>query len=59
MSVTGYQCQRCWATFMEERSCGDVNEAVPKCPYCESADVKKVEMPESWTTRARGGLRFG
>ncbi len=59
MAVTGYQCQRCWATYIDERSCGDLNEKAPPCPYCESADVKKVDLPESWVGRARSGLRFG
>ncbi len=59
MAVAGYQCQRCWATFLEERSCGDTGEAAPRCPYCESDEVKKVDLPESWAGRARSGLRFG
>ncbi len=59
MAVTGYQCQQCWATYIDERSCGEPGEKAPQCPYCESANVKKVDLPESWVGRARSGLRFG
>lgn len=59
MSVQGYQCQRCWATFREEQSCGCREETELKCPTCSSTDVKKVELPDSWLDRVRSGLRFG
>jgi len=59
MSVPGYQCQQCWATFTDDRCCGDPNESGPKCPTCQSTNVKKVELPESWVDRVRNGMRFG
>lgn len=58
-AVTGYQCQKCWATFIEDQSCGGPEADAPKCPHCESAEVKKVDLPESWIGRARSTLRFG
>lgn len=61
MPVPGYQCQKCWATFIEDRTCGcgDQKEAGPKCPTCQSTDVKKVDLPESWINRVRSNIRFG
>jgi hypothetical protein len=59
MPVPGYQCQQCWATFTDTQCCGDPSEAGPKCPTCQSPNVKKVELPESWVNRVRSGLRFG
>jgi putative FmdB family regulatory protein len=59
MSVPGYQCQQCWATFTDNQSCGEPTDAEVKCPTCQSASVKKVELPESWVNRVRSGLRFG
>ena len=59
MSVPGYQCQDCWATFTDEGSCGGATDAEAKCPTCQSTKVKKVELPESWVNRVRSGLRFG
>ena len=58
MNVAGYQCQTCWATFREEYSCDPSKEDQPKCPTCQSANVKKVDLPESWMDRG-SGLRFG
>jgi len=59
VSVPGYQCQQCWATFTDDRCCGDPNESGQKCPTCQSTNVKKVDLPESWVNRVRSGLRFG
>ena len=57
MSAPGYQCQKCWATFTDDRTCGNPGEEI-KCPTCQSTDVKKVEVPESWLNKARN-WRFG
>jgi|GEM_PF-2163873 len=59
MTIPGYQCQTCWATFQEECSCEPQKEEQTKCPTCQSTDVKKVDLPESWLSRSRGGFRFG
>ena len=59
MSVEGYQCQRCWATFREEQPCAQQKEAELKCPTCGSTDVKKVQLPESWLDSVRSRMRFG
>jgi DNA-directed RNA polymerase subunit RPC12/RpoP len=59
MSVEGYQCQRCWATFRQEQSCDQQKETELKCPTCNSTDVKKVELPESWLDSLRSRMRFG
>jgi DNA-directed RNA polymerase subunit RPC12/RpoP len=59
MSIPGYQCQQCWATFTDSQCCGEPKDAEVKCPTCQSANVKKVELPESWVDRVRSGLRFG
>jgi NAD-dependent SIR2 family protein deacetylase len=58
MSVPGYQCQQCLATFTDDRSCADQNEAMPKCPTCRSSSIKKIELPNTWVDRVRNGLRF-
>jgi DNA-directed RNA polymerase subunit RPC12/RpoP len=59
MSLPGYQCQRCWATFMDYRRNGDVQESELKCPTCQSANVQKVDLPEDWVFQGPGGLCFG
>lgn len=59
MSVPGYQCQQCWNTFTDDRGCDDPKDTEVKCPTCQSTNVKKVELPESWLGRARSTLRFG
>ena len=59
MSVPGYQCQQCWATFTDNQICGEPMDAEVKCPTCQSTKVKKVDLPESWVNRVRSGLRFG
>ena len=59
MSVPGYQCQTCWATFRAESTCDPQKEADLKCPTCSSTNIKKVDLPESWVDRVRSGMRFG
>lgn len=59
MSVEGYQCQRCWAIFRDEQPCDQQKEPDLKCPACDSANVKKAQLPESWVDRVRSGIRFG
>jgi len=59
MTVPGYQCQSCWATFGEDYSCEPHREEQTRCPTCHSTEVKKVDLPDTWAERGRGGFRFG
>lgn len=59
MSVEGYQCQTCWATFTPESTCDPHEKTELKCPTCQSTNLKKVDLPENWLGRARGSFHFG
>ena len=59
MSLPGYQCQKCWATSTNNQGCSDLKDGQLKCPTCQSADVKAVELPEDWVFQGPGGLCFG
>lgn len=59
MTVPGYQCQACWSTFREEQGCGLQENTEAKCPTCQSTNIEKVDLPESWVDRVLGGMRFG
>lgn len=60
MSVPGYQCQKCWATFTCKREGGHPEEVeeVIECPTCHSTDVRHVDIPESWLNKTRS-MCFG
>jgi DNA-directed RNA polymerase subunit RPC12/RpoP len=59
MTVPGYQCHACWSTFREEQTCEPQEKAEVKCPTCQSNNVQKVDLPDSWVDRVFGGIRFG
>lgn len=59
MSPPGYQCQKCWATFLGCSHGGDSPESELKCPTCQSTDVDRVELPDDWVFQGPGGLCFG
>jgi DNA-directed RNA polymerase subunit RPC12/RpoP len=59
MSARGYQCQKCWGTFTENRVCGGTKNGELECPTCQSVNVKEVELPEDWVFQGPGGLCFG
>lgn len=59
MAVPGYQCQKCWATFTDNRTCGHTKKSELKCPTCQSSDIKEVELPEDWVFNGPTGICLG
>jgi len=59
MSVPGHQCQKCWATFTDNQTCGHTEKSELKCPTCQSSSVREVDLPEDWVFMGGGALCFG
>lgn len=59
MALPGYQCQQCWAIFVDQGDAGRDGEETLKCPTCQSDAVEKVELPDDWALGRFGGLCFG
>jgi DNA-directed RNA polymerase subunit RPC12/RpoP len=59
MSLAGYQCQKCWATFTDRQCCDRTEKGELKCPTCQSLIVKEVELPEDWVFGGLSGLCLG
>lgn len=59
MALPGYQCQQCWAIFVDQGGGGRAEKRTLKCPTCHSENVEKVDLPEDWVFGGFGGLCLG